>query len=75
MKKQGETDTCGSMCVVLSESAEGQVLNVRMNSVVRPSMVHPHESHKWKVRSSNSHALFNKSFCVDIHEIKKSSFP
>lgn len=28
------------------ELAEGQVLNVWMNSMVRPSIVHPHESHK-----------------------------
>lgn len=35
------------VCVcVLSELAEGQVLNVWMNSIARPSTVHPHESHK-----------------------------
>lgn len=44
--RQGETDARGSMCVVLSESAEGQVLNTRMDSIARPSIVHPHESHK-----------------------------
>lgn len=34
-----------------------------------------HPSHtRWKVKSSNSGPLCNKSFCVDIHTIKKEQF-